>query len=65
MSWVWDGRNTAVQRRMGLAGWLVEDWFPIFSDAVDRATAFARYFGRLVKVVRDSEHVEPWQVCVR
>ncbi len=65
MSWVWDEGTTTVERRMGLAGWGLEDWFRTFAEAVGFAVAFAREHGRRTSVVRDPEYAEPWQVWVR
>lgn len=65
MSWVWDEGTTRVERRMGVAGWGLEDWFCTFAEAVRVAVAFAREHGRRASVVRDPEYAEPWQVWVR
>ncbi len=34
MSWVWDEGTPRVERRMGFAGWLLEDWFATFPEAM-------------------------------
>ena len=31
MNWAWDEGTTRVERRMGLAGWGLEDWFCTFA----------------------------------
>ena len=63
MSRVWDAGTTRVERRTGLAGRLLEDWCAAFPEAIRFAVACEH--GRRVRVVRDPEYAEPWQVWVR
>ncbi len=65
MSWVWDAGTTRVERRMGLAGRLLEDWCAAFPEAIRFAVAVVREHSRRVGVVRDAEYAEPWQVWDR